>query len=74
MDILTPENKYAILKDRLQKLEQNGKNVKSNGVCKKLCRQLRKLAEGIEAYAESLPYQAGSTWQREISAYFYIRR
>lgn len=56
MDIFTPENKYAILKDRLQKLEQNGKNVKSNGVCKKLRRQLRKLAEGIEAYAESLPY------------------
>lgn len=60
MDILTPDAKYAITKDRLQKLEQNGKNVKSSGVCKKLRRQLRKLsklmAEGLEAYVESLPY------------------
>ena len=60
MDILTPDVRHAITKDRLQKLEQNGKNVKSSGVCKKLRRQLRKLSklmeEGIEFYAKSLPY------------------
>lgn len=35
--------KVAIMKDRLQKLENSSKNIKSGGVVKKLKRQIRNL-------------------------------
>ena len=39
---MTKEQKVAILKDRYNKLNQNGRNIKSPGVLRKLARQLRK--------------------------------
>ena len=36
-------NKYNLMKDRLAKLESNGKNIKSGGVLRKLRRQLRNM-------------------------------
>ena len=38
---MTNEVKIAILKDRYNKLKENGKNIKSPGVLRKLERQLR---------------------------------
>lgn len=38
---MTSEQKLALTKDRLKKLESNGKNVKSGGVLRKLSRQVR---------------------------------
>lgn len=38
---MSKENKIAITKDRYNKLKENGKNVKSPGVLRKLERQLR---------------------------------
>lgn len=35
--------KVVIMKDRLQKLENSSKNIKSSGVVKKLKRQIRNL-------------------------------
>lgn len=39
--IMTKEQKLALMKDRLNKLEENGKNVKCGGVIRKLRRQVR---------------------------------
>ena len=40
---MTRENKIMILKGRINKLRENNKNIDSNGVLKKLTRQLRNL-------------------------------
>ena len=39
--IMTNAQKLALTRDRLQKLESNGKNVKSPGTMKKLRRQIK---------------------------------
>ena len=41
MRIMTIEQKIVLKKDRLNKLEQNGKNVDSPGVVKKLRREIK---------------------------------
>jgi hypothetical protein len=41
--MLDKEQKCAIKKNRLQKLEQNGKNIKSTGVVRKLRREIRNM-------------------------------
>jgi len=40
---MTKEDKIVILKGRINKLRENNKNIDSNGVLKKLTRQLRNL-------------------------------
>lgn len=40
---MTKEQILSMKKDRLQKLESNGKNVKSMGVVKRLRREIRNL-------------------------------
>ena len=43
MIIMTREQILSMKKDRLQKLESNGKNIKSMGVVKRLRREIRNL-------------------------------
>ena len=38
---MTKEAKLNLMKDRLQKLENSGKNIKCGGVVRKLTRQIR---------------------------------
>lgn len=40
---MSNEAKLALTKERLHKLENNPKNIKSNGVVKKLRRQIRNM-------------------------------
>lgn len=40
---MTEANKLALMKNRLQILEGNGKNIKSPGVLRKLQRQIRNI-------------------------------
>lgn len=40
---MNKEQKLAIMKDRYNKLKENGKNIDSAGVLKKLARQIRNL-------------------------------
>lgn len=46
---MTKEITVAILKERLNKLENNGKNTKSPGVVKRLIRRIRNLEGGQNA-------------------------
>lgn len=46
IDIMTKEQKMALMKNRLSILESNGKNVKSPGVIRKLQRQIGKSERG----------------------------
>lgn len=41
--MITKEQKLAIMKDRLKKLEGSPKNIKCGGVVRKLSRQIRNL-------------------------------
>ena len=41
--VVTKEKEIMLLKDRINKLRENGKNIKSPGVLKKLERQLRNM-------------------------------
>ena len=41
--MLTKEQKLAIMKDRLKKLNESPKNIKCGGVVRKLARQIRNL-------------------------------
>jgi len=40
---MNKEQKLALMKDRFSKLSENGKNIKSAGVLRKLARQIRNL-------------------------------
>ena len=42
---MTREFKIGLLEDRINKLQNNGKNIKSEGVLRKCQRKLRKLRE-----------------------------
>lgn len=46
-DMITMEQKLALMKNRLATLTENGKNVKSPGVVRKLTRQIRNLENSI---------------------------
>ena len=43
---MTKVEKLALMKDRLAKLENNGKNVKCGGVVQRLRRQIRNAEKG----------------------------
>lgn len=45
--MITVEQKLALMKNRLATLEENGKNVKSPGVVRKLRRQIRNVENSI---------------------------
>jgi hypothetical protein len=45
--MITTEQRIAILKDKLTKLENSSKNVKCPGVVKKLTRQIRNLEKTL---------------------------
>lgn len=45
--MITMEQKLALMKNRLATLTENGKNVKSPGVVRKLTRQIRNLENSI---------------------------
>ena len=45
--MITVEQKLALMKNRLATLEENGKNVKSPGVVRKLKRQIRNMEQNL---------------------------
>ena len=45
--MITREQKLAMKKNRLAVLEANGKNIKSGGVIKRLCREIRNMEAKI---------------------------
>ena len=45
--MITVEQKLALMKNRLATLEENGKNIKSPGVVRKLKRQIRNMEQNL---------------------------
>ena len=45
--MITVEQKLALMKNRLATLEENGKNIKSPGVVRKLKRQIHNMEQNL---------------------------
>lgn len=46
--MITKEQKLAVMKDKLVRLENSSKNIKAPGVVKKIKRQIRNLEKSLE--------------------------